>query len=152
MVMALKLGQMEQSTLEDTTRGGKMEEEPLYGLTDLNSMETLKTTNSKAEESTSGQMEGYTTESGTKGRCMERENILGGTGGVLKVNTIWTKRKDLGFTLGQTEESTREIGLMESSMALARTLIQEERLRKESGLVGSELDGYKLLTLTNEIS
>ena len=91
----------------------------IYGKTVQCTTVTGLRTASKAAESTNGKTGVHTPANGKITICMEREFTPGQTEESIKVSTRWIRNTASESTDGLTDESTKAIGLMESSMVLA---------------------------------
>lgn len=116
-----KHGQMTSSMKEIIIWVRNMEKAPLDGLTNHFIQVTLKITKLKVLEFINGVMEEDMKDNGLTTKCMVKVFLHGLMGGDTMVNTLKTKNKVKESFIGQMEGLTKEVGLMESNMALANT-------------------------------
>jgi len=79
-----------------------------------------------------------TKDSGKIIKCMEKANINGLMEDNIKGNILWTKKRDLEFIDGMTEEYTKGLGKMEDSMDKANIFYPIKQQKLEFGKMGKE--------------
>ena len=81
-------------------------------------------------------------ENGNLTKWMEKEHLLGQMEEFIRVDMLMIRKKDMEYSVGMMEESLKEIGLMENSMAKVNFIILlVEKVVKEFGKMVKESNG-----------